>query len=54
MATMDIDSDELNVRAITDGEVALNVTWAKRMLVASVIASMSIVAVAALFMSLWI
>ncbi|HEY0855373.1 MAG TPA: hypothetical protein VGD86_11135 [Devosia sp.] len=54
MANIDVDSDELNVRAMTDGEVVLQVTWAKRMLVASVIASMSIVAVAALFMSLWV
>ncbi len=54
MANIDIDSsDQLNIRAMSDGEMALNVTWAKRMLVASVIASMSIVAVAALFMSLW-
>jgi hypothetical protein len=54
MANIDIDSDQLNVRAITSGEIELNVTRAKRMLVASVIASMSIVAVAALFMSLWV
>lgn len=53
MANIDVDSDELNVRALTNGEIALQATWAKRMLVASVIASMSIVAVAALFMSLW-
>ena len=54
MANIDTDSDQLNVRAMTDGDVALQMTWAKRMLVASVIASMSIVAVAALFMSLWV
>ena len=54
MANIDIDSEQLNIRALTDGEAALQVTWAKRMLVASVIASMSIVAVAALFMSLWV
>lgn len=54
MANIDVDSDQLTIRAMTDGEVELNVSRAKRMLVASVIASMSIVAVAALFMSLWI
>lgn len=54
MANIDIDStDQVYVRALTQGEVVLQATWAKKMLVASVIASVSIVAVAALFMSLF-
>jgi hypothetical protein len=54
MANIEMDSEHVNIRAMAQGELELNVSWAKRMLVASVIASMSIVAVAALFMSLWI
>lgn len=54
MANIDIDSsDHVNIRALTDGEFALQVSRTKYMLVATVVASMSIIAVAALFMSLW-
>jgi hypothetical protein len=53
MAHLDVDADHLNIRALTQGEVALNVSRTKRMLVATIVASMSIIAVAALFMSLW-
>ncbi|HEY9010082.1 MAG TPA: hypothetical protein VIN06_03615 [Devosia sp.] len=54
MANIEIDSDQVNIRTLADGEMELNVTRTKRMLVATVIASMSIIAVAALFMSLWV
>lgn len=54
MANIEIDSEHLNIRAMANGELELHVTRTKRMLVATVIASMSIIAVAALFMSLWI
>jgi hypothetical protein len=53
MANINIDSGQLNIRTLGDGEFALQVSRTKRMLVATVIASMSIVAIAALFMSLW-
>ena len=54
MTNIEIDSDQVNIRVLADGELELNVTRTKRMLVATVIASMSIIAVAALFMSLWV
>lgn len=54
MANIEIDSDRVNIRMLADGELELHVTRTKRMLVATVIASMSIIAVAALFMSLWV
>lgn len=55
MANIDIDSSEqVNIRAMTAGEFELQVSRTKHMLVASVVASMSIIAVAALFMSLWV
>ena len=54
MANIDIDSDHVNIRAMSHGEMELHVTRTKRMLVATVIASMSIIAVAALFMSLYV
>ncbi|MFY8032554.1 MAG: hypothetical protein ACOVO5_12045 [Devosia sp.] len=54
MTHLEMDSDHVNIRVITAEEVALHVSRAKHMLVASVIASMSIIAVAALFMSLWV
>lgn len=53
MAHLDVDADQVNVRTMTVGEFELQVSRTKRMLVATVIASMSIIAVAALFMSLW-
>ena len=53
MAHIDVDSEQLNIRTLNEGEFDLQVTRTKRMLVATVIASMSIVAIAALFMSLW-
>lgn len=54
MANVEIDNEEVNIRSLGEGELELNVTRTKRMLVATVIASMSIIAVAALFMSLWV
>lgn len=55
MANIDIDSmDQVHVRALTQGEFEHQVSRTKQMFVASVIASMSIIAVAALFMSLWV
>jgi len=54
MANIEMDSEQVNIRAMGHGELELHVTRTKRMLVATVIASMSIIAVAALFMSLWI
>jgi hypothetical protein len=54
MANLDVDADHVNIRALSAGEFELNVSRTKRMLVATVIASMSIIAVAALFMSLWV
>lgn len=53
MANIDIDSDHMTIRAMGPGELDLHVTRTKRMFVATVIASMSIIAVAMLFMSLW-
>lgn len=53
MTNLDIDYDEVYVRAVQVGEVELHVSRTKYMLVATVVASMSIVAVAALFMSLF-
>ena len=46
--------DRVKVYIENQGEVALNVSRTKRMLVATIVASMSIIAVAALFMSLWV
>lgn len=54
MTSIDVDSDHLNIRSVTRGEIALQVSRTKHMFVASVVASMSIIAVAALFMSLWV
>jgi len=54
MAHLEMDGDGVNIRTVTAGEIALHVSRTKHMLVATVVASMSIVAVAALFMSLWV
>ncbi len=53
MTHIEIDNDYVNLRAMAQGELELHVSRTKRMLVATVVASMSIVAVAALFMSLF-
>jgi hypothetical protein len=53
MANIDVEAGELNVRVMRDGELEIHVSRTKQMLVASIVASMSIVAIAALFMSLW-
>jgi hypothetical protein len=52
MTSLDIDYDEVYVRTVEAGEIALHASRTKHMLVATVVASMSIIAVAALFMSL--
>ena len=53
MANIDVEAGEFNVRVMRDGELEIHVSRTKQMLVASIVASMSIVAIAALFMSLW-
>ena len=53
MTSIEIDNDSVNVRAVAVGELELHVSRTKYMLVATVVASMSIIAVAALFMSLF-
>jgi hypothetical protein len=53
MTNLDVDYDQVYVRTVEAGELEQHVSRTKYMLVATVVASMSIIAVAALFMSLF-
>jgi hypothetical protein len=53
MTSIEMDNESVNVRTVAVGELELHVSRTKYMLVATVVASMSIIAVAALFMSLF-
>ena len=52
-ALVDADAEELNIRSVRDGELELHISRTKQMLAATLVASMSLVAISALFMSLW-
>lgn len=49
----ELDSDQVNIRVMANGELEQHVSRTQYMLAATSIASMSIIAVAALFMSLF-
>ena len=53
MTDTDFDQEKVHVRAISRGEVEQQISRTQYMLAATSIASMSIIAVAALFMSLF-
>lgn len=53
MTSIDADAEELNIRSVRDGELELHISRTKQMLAATLVASMSLVAISALFMSLW-
>jgi hypothetical protein len=53
MASIDAEAEELNIRSVRDGELERHTSRTKQMLAATLVASMSLVALSALFMSLW-